>query len=101
MFQSQCEVNLPSGGLQSGTCSIGNHTTQAACEAAGGVWNNPNQQVLNGNTNLLFVQAQITNLYENLIKELELEGKTEIVETITNLVTNYDWKHERKIIPIV
>jgi len=100
MFKSQCEINLPGGGLQSGTCSVGNHTTQAACEAAGGIWNNPNQQVLNGNTNLLFVQAQITNLYENLIKELELEGKTEIVETITNTVTNYDWKHERKIIPI-
>tara|TARA_Y100000592_G_scaffold45491_1_gene72159 strand:+ start:3154 stop:4107 length:954 start_codon:yes stop_codon:yes gene_type:complete len=98
-FQSDCEINSPSGGLETGTCSVGNHTTQEACEAAGGIFNNANQ-VLNGNTNLLEVQAQITALYEGLIEELNIQNKTEIVETITNVVTQYKTRVERKIVPI-
>jgi len=101
-FKSNCEINDPSGGggLQSGTCSVPGHTSQNACIEAGGIWNNPNQEILDGNMDLLSVQNQITLLYEELIKELELDGKTEIVETITNVVNQYNWKVERKTIPI-
>ena len=59
MYKSQCEVNLPGGGLTSGTCTIPEHTTQESCEAAGGIFNNPNQTVLDGNTNLLAIQTQL------------------------------------------
>ena len=101
MFKSQCEVNLPGGGLNSGTCSISEYTTQEVCVNAGGIWNNPNQTVLDGNTSLLHVQATITSLYTALIEQLELEGNKEVIEIITNTVTNYDHKQERKIIPII
>ena len=100
MYKSQCEVNLPGGGLTSGTCTIPEHTTQESCEAAGGIFNNPNQTVLDGNTNLLAIQTQITLLYEDLIEELQLEGKQEVIETITNVMNQYNWRIERKIIPI-
>lgn len=100
MYKSQCELNSPSGGLTSGTCTIPEHTTQEACEAAGGIFNNPNQQILNGNTNLLAIQQQIASLYEDLIKELALEGKKEVIETITNVMTQYNFRIERKIVPI-
>jgi uncharacterized protein YukE len=99
-FKSDCEVNSPSGGLESGTCSIPGYTSQNACIEAGGIWNNPNQEILDGNMDLLSVQNRITALYEELIKELELEGKTEVVETITNVVTQYKQRVERKIVPI-
>ena len=99
-YKSNCEINSPTGGLDSGTCNIPEYISQNSCIGAGGIWNNPNQTILNGNTNLLEVQAQITSLYEGLIEELELEGKTEVVETITNIMTQYKWRIERKIIPI-
>ena len=95
MYKSQCDLTVP---LISGTCSVGDHTTPEACEAAGGIWNNPNQQILDGNTQLLAVQNQIASLYEDLIKELELEGKFEVVETVTNVVNQYNIRIERKIV---
>ena len=100
MYKSQCEVNLPGGGLTSGTCTIPEHTTQESCESAGGIFNNPNQQVLDGNTDLIHIQTQITLLYEDLIEQLELEGNKEVIETITNTMTQYNWRIERKTIPI-
>jgi len=100
MYKSQCELNLPEGGLTSGTCTIPEHTTKESCEEAGGVFNNPNQTVLDGNTDLIAIQTQITFLYEDLIKELKLEGKQEVIETITNVMTQYNWRIERKITPI-
>jgi len=95
MYKSQCDLTVP---LISGTCSVGDHTTPEACEAAGGIWNNPNQQILDGNTQLLTVQNQIASLYEDLIEELELEGKFEVVETVTNVVKQYNIRIERKIV---
>ena len=96
-YQAECETTVS---LTSGTCNISEITTENACINAGGIWNNPNQQILNGNTSLLHVQATITSLYTALIEQLELEGNKEVIEIITNTVTNYDHKHERKIIPI-
>ena len=97
IYKSQCES---SADLTSGTCSIPEHTTQEACEDAGGTFNNPNQQVLDGNMDLLSIQAQITALYEDLISQLELEGKREVIETLTNTLKNQIWRIERKIVPI-
>ena len=96
-YKAECELTVP---LTSGTCNIPEITTENACINAGGIWNNPNQQILDGNTSLLHVQATITSLYTALIEQLELEGNKEIIEIITNTVTHYDHKHERKIIPI-
>jgi hypothetical protein len=39
-------------------------------------------------------------MYNDLIQELELEGKKEVIETITNVMTQYNWRIERKIVPI-
>ena len=46
------------------------------------------------------VRAQIDKLYGDLIEQLGLEGKKEIIETMTNTITNYKWRVERKIVPI-
>ena len=96
-YKSECEVSVD---LTSGTCNLPEYTSQNACTSAGGVWNNPNATILDGNMDLNSVRAQIDTLYGNLIEQLELEGKKEIIEIVTNTVTNYDHKHERKIIPI-
>ena len=99
-YKSICELSSPPNALTSVTCTISGYTTKESCEAAGGIFNNPNEQILEGNTALIDIQTQITLLYYDLIKQLELEGKKEIIEIITNNVTNYDIKHERKIITI-
>ena len=71
-YKSECEVSVD---LTSGTCNLPEYTSQNACTSAGGVWNNPNATILDGNMDLNSVRAQIDTLYGNLIEQLGLEGK--------------------------
>ena len=96
-YKSECETSVD---LTSGTCNLPEYISQEACTSAGGIWNNPNEEILNGNMELNSVRAQIDKLYGDLIEQLGLEGKKEIIETMTNTITNYKWRVERKIVPI-
>ena len=96
-YKSECET---SADLTGGTCNLPDYTSKNACISAGGIWNNPNEEIMNGNMDLDSVREQIDTLYGNLIEQLGLEGKKEIIEIVTNTVTQYDHKHERKIVPI-
>ena len=53
------------------------------------------------NSNLLGVSEQLTAIYEDLILELEGQGKKEIVEHLNNIDFGFQTRFERKIIPII
>ena len=85
------------GGLGSGT-GIGAGGNEGL-PGYGGTGTGAGGGIVN-NSNLGGISQKLTTIYEDLLLELQGQGKTEIIEHLQNLDFGFKTRFERKIVPI-
>ena len=101
------EENILSGGTTSGTlvaCTLPNGTivqmTPQACLNAGGTYEDTVGEFPFANENLIGITDKMTTLYNDLLEGLASQGKTKVIERITNIDFGFGTSYKTITIPI-
>ena len=101
------EENILSGGTTSGTlvaCTLPNGTivqmTPQACLNAGGTYEDTVGEFPFANENLIGITDKMTTLYNDLLEGLASQGKTKVIERITNIDFGFRTSYKTITIPI-